>query len=180
MHLFSSHWSEISRFFPLYPILTPKETTETKQSALKVHSYSNTSGSPVDLCIVYLWPRIKDAMTAAKGPIGFQTIWGLALVANIIRQWHPGQLKRCGVRTGPKKTREFLPSQNISKPSPLPILQKQQKKPWKIREIVLLRPFSGIAASREKKYRQLCASKKGEGCFPKDWEGIAGTAIKTR
>lgn len=40
----------------------------------------------MDLCIVYLWPRIKDAMTAAKGPIGFQTIWGLALVANIIRQ----------------------------------------------------------------------------------------------
>lgn len=115
----------------------------------------------MDLCIVYLWPRIKDAMTAAKGPIGFQTIWGLALVANIIRQWHPGQLFR-GVGSGLgrwKKTREFLPSQNrhpyLSYKSSRKIMKNTMKS-------------SGIAVVREKKDRQLAVfQKKGEGWFPK-------------
>ena len=63
---------------------------------------------------------------------------------------------------------------SFSKPSPLPILQKQQKNHEKYREIV--------------RYRR-SARKKGPpaGCLPKkeragfqNGEGIAGTAIQTR
>ena len=181
MHLFSSHWSEISRLFPLYPTLTPKETTETKQSALKVHSYCNTSGSPVDLCIVYLWPRIKDAMTAAKGPIGFQTIWGLTLVANIIRQWHPGQLKRCGVRTGPKKKQVFFSllktSQNRHPYLSYKSSRKNHEKSVKSSCFVLFQ----VSPHREKKSTDSCVlPKKKERAVFQNGEGIAGTAIKTR
>ena len=109
---------------------------------------------------------------AAEGPIGFQTIWWLALVANIIRQRHPGQLKRCVVRTGWKKTGNSFLLKRVTFTYTI-YLTKAAEKPWKYVESSF---FVVSRVSRRKKSQQLCASEKERAVFPNG----GGIAIKNK